>query len=218
MPRKLILPDTHSQAASSEDDRMYAPSAARNKDFICDLVASHAPQTGKALEIASGTGEHICALAGRLPGLQWQPSDPAADRRRSIDLHARASGLNNLRPAIDLNAATPGWSKIYRDTDLILLVNLLHLIPEPAAQTVIAEAALALSPGGTLILYGPFLRDGETTSEGDARFDASLRAQDPDIGYKDDWDVTEWVLQSGLELVQVVEMPANNLAFVARRP
>ena len=66
-------------------------------------------------------------------------------------------------------------------------------------------------------LYGPFLRDGETTSEGDAEFDSKLRAEDPEVGYKDDWDIIEWLQASGLELVEVLEMPANNLSFVAKR-
>lgn len=76
----------------------------------------------------------------------------------------------------------------------------------------------ALAPGGRFVLYGPFLRGGETTSEGDARFDASLRAGDPEIGYKDDFDVIDWLHAAGLALIDVVEMPANNLSFVAERP
>lgn len=216
MTDKLILPDTPSVATPGADGRLFAPSAARNIGPICDVVAAHAPETGHALEIASGTGEHVAALAARLPGMTWQPSDPAPDRRVSIDAHA--TGAANIRPAIDLDAARPGWSVAAPGQDLILTVNLLHLIPESSARTVIAESALALAPGGRFILYGPFLRDGETTSEGDARFDASLRAQDPMIGYKDDWDVIDWIHESWLELVQVIEMPANNMCFIARKP
>ncbi|MDP5335382.1 MAG: methyltransferase, partial [Paracoccaceae bacterium] len=33
-----------------------------------------------------------------------------------------------------------------------------------------------------------------------------------------DWDVIDWIHANWLDLVQVVEMPANNMAFVARRP
>lgn len=216
MTDKLILPDTHSVATPGPDGRLFAPSAARNIGPICDVVAEHAPQTGQALEIASGTGEHVAALAARLPGLTWHPSDPAPERRVSIDAHA--AGAANIRPAIDLNAAQPGWSATLPAQDLILTVNLLHLIPEPAAKTLIAEVALALAPGGRFILYGPFLRDGETISEGDARFNSALRDQDPSIGYKDDWDVIDWIHENWLELVQVIEMPANNLCFIARKP
>jgi hypothetical protein len=94
------------------------------------------------------------------------------------------------------------------------VVNLLHLIPEAAARNALSEAALALAPGGVLMVYGPFLRDGRATSEGDAAFDASLRAQDPAIGYKNLADVTGWMTAAGLH-VTVEEMPANNLMLVA---
>ena len=216
MTRRLTLPDSPATASADSDGRMFAPSAARNMGPICDLVAMHAPATGRALEIASGTGEHVAALARRLPGVHWQPSDIDAARRRSVDAHA--AGLGNVVPAVALDACAPGWGAGMAGQDLIVLVNLLHLIPTPAARVLVAEAALALAPGGLFILYGPFLRDGETTSEGDAAFHASLRAQDPAIGYKDDWDVIDWLHGAFLDLVQVVEMPANNLAFVARRP
>lgn len=218
MPRRLNLPDSASIATPAEDGRMFAPSAARNAEAIAELVAAHAPETGRALELAAGTGEHAVVLAGRLPGLSWQPTDIDADRRHSIDAHAAQAGLANLQPAIELDATAPGWAATHGGQDLILLVNLLHLISETEARILIAEAAQALAPGGRLILYGPFLRDGETTSEGDAQFHAALTAQDSEIGYKDDWDVIEWIHQNFLDLVQVIEMPANNMGFVARKP
>jgi SAM-dependent methyltransferase len=217
MSRRLNLPDTASVAHPSDDGRMFAPSAARNAADIATLVADHAPASGRALEIASGTGEHAVTFARAMPGLDWQPTDIDAARRASVDAHAAVAGLPNLRPAIPLDATTPGWGASHAGQDLIVLVNLLHLISTAEAKTLIAEVAQALAPGGRFILYGPFLRDGETTSEGDTVFHASLRAQDPDIGYKDDWDVIDWIHTNWLELVQVVEMPANNLAFVARR-
>lgn len=40
----------------------------------------------------------------------------------------------------------------------------------------------------------------------------------PKIGYKDDFDVIDLMQGAGLDMVQVIEMPANNLALVAERP
>ena len=82
-------------------------------------------------------------------------------------------------------------------------------------MTNLTGIAAALAPGGTAFLYGPFLRDGQATSEGDARFHASLRAQDAAIGYKD----LDWILARLSPLaVCVTEMPANNLMLIARAP
>jgi cyclopropane fatty-acyl-phospholipid synthase-like methyltransferase len=218
MSRRLNLPDTASVARPSDDGRMFAPSAARNAADIAAVVADHAPGSGRALEIASGTGEHAVIFARAIPGLNWQPTDIDAARRASVDAHAALAGLPNLRRAIPLDATTPGWGTAHAGQDLIVLVNLLHLISTSEAKTIISEVAQALAPSGRFVLYGPFLRDGETTSEGDRMFHASLRAQDPEIGYKNDWDVIDWLHANWLELVQVIEMPANNLCFIARRP
>jgi SAM-dependent methyltransferase len=217
MTRRLNLPDSASVARPGEGGKLCAPSAERNAGPICDLVERYGPPRGRALELASGTGQHAVALAHRLPDLDWQPTEIDEDRRASIRAWAAEAGLPNLRDPVALDAATPGWAAAQGPADLILLVNLLHLIPEAEARTIVAEAGRALAPGGTFILYGPFMRGGELTSEGDRTFHASLKAQDPAIGYKDDFDVADWLHAAGLSLTALVEMPANNLAFVARR-
>ena len=218
MPRRDRLPDTASVASPGEDSRLHAPSAERNTGPILSLIRHHGPAAGRVLELASGTGQHAAAFAAALPGLDWQPTEIDPTRRASIDAWAASAQAPNLRPAMALDATAPGWGAAHPGQDMILTVNLLHLISTPEARILISEAAQALAPDGRLIVYGPFLRAGEATSEGDASFDASLRAQDPEIGYKDDFDVIDWMHEAGLILVDVVEMPANNLGIVARRP
>lgn len=218
MPRRLNLPDSAAIANATEGGKLVAPSAARNADAICAVLADIAPAQGRALELASGTGQHAVALARALPGLAWQPSEIDPARRTSIDVYVAEANLPNLAPAIALDATAPGWGAAQSGQDLVVVVNLLHLVSDAEARVLILEAAQALAPGGMLALYGPFLRDGEATSEGDARFHASLRAQDPEIGYKDDWDVIDWLQGAWLDMAHAVEMPANNLLLAARKP
>jgi SAM-dependent methyltransferase len=217
MPPRDLPKDIASIAQPHEGARLSAPAAQRNVEPLTALLRHHAPTTGRALELASGTGEHALAFARAFPDLTWQPTDLDPERRASIDAWAASEARENLLPAIELDACSPGWGSKHADHALVLLVNLLHLVSEAEARTLIAELPAALAPGGRVILYGPFLRDGETTSDGDARFHAALQAADPETGYKDDFDVIDWLHEAGLELVDVVEMPANNLAFVATR-
>ena len=220
MPRRLNLPDSASVAQSDTEGRLSAPSAQRNTAPLLEVLRAHGPIRGRALELASGTGQHVVAFARALPDLDWQPSEVDPQRLGSIRAWAdsvEGGPLSNLRAPIALDATAPGWAAGHGGQDLIVLVNLLHLISTPEARTLIDEAAQALAPGGRFILYGPFLRDGVATSEGDARFDASLRAQDPEIGYKDDADVAAWIAEAGLHKVARVPMPANNLALVVER-
>jgi SAM-dependent methyltransferase len=200
------------------DARLSALSALRNRDLIAAELQRLAPTQGRALEIASGTGEHVVRFAAAMPGLEWQPTDPDPARRASIAAWASEAGLANIRAPRDLNAARPGWAEAEVPADLVVLVNLLHLISDAEARTVLAEIAAVLSPGGLFALYGPFLRDGEATSEGDAAFHASLRAQDPAIGYKDVIDTCAQLVAAGLSHVETVAMPANNLLLVFERP
>jgi len=215
MIRKLDLPDGVPQ---TEDARISAPSALRNRDAIATELTRIAPQHGRALEIASGTGEHVIRFAAAMPGLIWQPTDPDPLRRASITAWVADAGLPNIRPPLPLDAARSGWAKDHGPADLIVLINLLHLISGPEAATLLAEVATALAPAGRFALYGPFLRDGRTTSQGDADFDAALRAQDPAIGYKDGAEVIALLHQSGLAHAGTLSMPANNLLMVFDRP
>jgi SAM-dependent methyltransferase len=210
----LTLPD--SGAPVGQDGRRHAPSADRNADAILAVLAREAPPRGQMLELASGTGQHAARFAAALPGLQWQPTDVDAANLASIAAWAAFARTTNLRPPRVLDATLPGWADACGGQDVILLVNLLHLIPAQAVETLLAEAARALAPTGVLLIYGPFLRQGQTISDGDAAFHASLQAQDPRIGYKDaDW-VTAGLVRARLAVMPEA-MPANNLMLIARR-
>lgn len=75
-------------------------------------------------------------------------------------------------------------------------------------------AARVLPQGGVLYLYGPFRRDGAHTSPSNAGFDENLRARDPAWGVRDLGEVTREAEAHGAALVEVIEMPANNLSVV----
>jgi len=215
-PRKL--PATASVAIPQSGNKLHAPSAARNVGPIIEAIWPFAPKSGQALEIASGTGEHIIRYAAEFPALSWQPTDIAPERLASIDAWGAEAGVSNLIAARHLDASISGWAQGWQGQNLILFSNLLHLIAEREAETLLAEAAQALAAGGVFIIYGPFMRGTEFASEGDRSFHESLREQDPEIGYKP----LHWVLgrlnAAGLKAEQTIDMPASNLLLVARKP
>ncbi len=211
------LPPNASVASPQAGSKLSAPAATRNSGYICDLLKRHAPHSGNALEIASGTGQHVMAFAQALPDLLWQPTEVADERLASIDAYRADVPKAKIKPAQYLDATQTGWHGDVPAQDCIVLINLLHLISTPQTETLIHEAVAALAPAGKFILYGPFKRSGHLTSEGDARFDADLRGAEPDIGYKNDDDIEAWLLAAGACEVSRVEMPANNLAFIATR-
>ncbi|WP_170573577.1 DUF938 domain-containing protein [Ruegeria atlantica] len=212
---KRTLPSNASVATEGQDGRLIAPAATRNAEALCNLLQHWAPKTGQALEIASGTGQHVSAFARSLPDLHWQPTEIDPERRASIN--AYTADLPNVSASVALDATAQGWHEGFAGQNLIILINLIHLISWPEAQTLISEVARALTLQGRFILYGPFKRSGQLTSDGDQRFHDALVQQDPEIGYKDDGDIASWMAAQNLTILEIVEMPANNLAFVVEK-
>jgi hypothetical protein len=212
-----LLPPSASVALPVDGPKLHSPSAVRNTPVIVALLQEVAPAQGRALEIASGTGQHVVAMATALPAITWHPTDIVNDRLASIDAYAAEADLPNLCPAQHLDAASDDWAAEHEPYDLIYLGNLLHLIATTDARAVLAGAAAALAPQGTLVIYGPFMRAGILTSEGDRRFNTELRATNPEIGYKDDAWVAEVLDALGLRHRTVRDMPANNISLVAQR-
>lgn len=212
---KRTLPPTASVAQPQEGNKLHAPAAARNAQAIIELLSRIAPPSGTALELASGTGQHVAQFAAALPQLTWQPTEVATDRIKSIAAYSAEAGGGTILAPVHLNATQPGWGAV-QSADLIVLINLAHLIGVAELTVLLNEVAQALRPGGRFVLYGPFMRDGQLISDGDRSFHASLTASDPEIGYKNDIDVADWMTDAGLSLAETVEMPANNLALIAK--
>jgi hypothetical protein len=209
--RKPRLPDA---PVPTKDGLLASPAVARNLLPILRALLPALPREGRLLELASGTGEHLAAIAVRCPGLECRPTEPDPERRAAIA--TRAATLPNMAEPLGLDACRAGWASEHGPVEAVMVVNLLHLVSHGELSVLLDESARALSPGGLLAIYGPFLRHGEATSAGDRAFDAHLRGEDPTIGYKDVDDVTTVLEVLGLA-VERRELPANNLLLLARR-
>ncbi|MGD1888466.1 MAG: DUF938 domain-containing protein [Cohaesibacteraceae bacterium] len=207
----------HSFAEKREpsDDRLFAPAAARNIGPIIDALVPHLPEKGMVLEVASGTGEHVIALAEATPHLSWQPTDVDPERLKSIAAWITHAGTSNIEAPIAFDAVKTPWPG--EPANAVFLANLLHLISDADAQALLANLANALQSEGILALYGPFKRGEDYASEGDQRFDAAIRAERPSAGYKSiDW-VENQCMENKLSRIAQVAMPANNLMTLWRR-
>ncbi|MDG2341158.1 MAG: DUF938 domain-containing protein [Paracoccaceae bacterium] len=211
---KPTYPETANNAVMSDDGRQFAPSTPRNRDPILALLTARLGTSGRFLEIASGTGEHVVHFAENMPDWRFQPTELDPDRIGSIRAWVDHSGVSNVAEPAHLDASKSGWGQTV-EVDAIGICNLFHLISESHAKTIIGECAKALAPRGKLIIYGPFMRAGELTSDGDDRFHNSLVAHNNELGYKDDFDMLDWIESAGLMPEEIVEMPANNLSLIA---
>lgn len=194
-----------------------SPAVARNTAPILNVLRTHLPARGRVLEIASGSGEHALAFARALPAVTWTPSDPSPEARASIAAWAAEAALPNLKPPLDLDAATPdAWHDI--DVQVVFCANMIHISPWAATEGLMAGAGRILpDPGGLLVLYGPFREAEVPLAPSNADFDASLKTRDPLWGLRDREAVVALAKSHGLHLTRRVEMPANNLMLLFRR-
>ena len=192
----------------------FSPAADRNKAHILTTLQAVLPLQGSALEVASGTGQHVVWFAAGLPGWTWQPTDARPDALASIADYTGQSQLANVRPPLLLDVMAPQWLPAKQRFDLVYCANMLHIAPWPVCAALMAGSARHLAPDGVLVTYGPYLEDGVPTSPGNLAFNASLRADNPDWGIRRREDVEAVAAHAGLHLRQRHAMPANNLLLV----
>jgi hypothetical protein len=192
------------------NELLTSAAAERNKEPILAVLQSLLPASGRILEIASGTGQHVCHFAAALPGLRWQPTEPDAASRDAMVTRIRETGLQNVDVPIGLDVHAPHWP-VGADLDAILCINMLHISPWSSTTALCLGAARHLRVGGLLLTYGPYLENG-TAAPSNLDFDASLKRRDAAWGLRDLDDLTRVAAAHGLQRRQVVRMPANNLS------
>lgn len=200
--------------AVSQGPRRSAPAALRNREPIADVLGEWLPQSGVVLEIASGTGEHAAYFAARFPSLDWQPSDIHPAALASITAWREQSGLSNINPPLPIDAGSGEWP--IDCADAVLSINMVHISPWSAALGLLDGAAKVLRAGGTLILYGPWLKAGMPTAPSNMAFDQQLRERDPAWGLRHVEDFEAEAQKRGFQLEELREMPANNLMLLFR--
>lgn len=207
--------------AMHADTRLVAPAAERNEAPIIGTLtrvlddAGRAGQPLHALELASGTGQHMAAFASAFPHLHWQPSDGDPDALVSIEAWRVHVGCTNIAAPLHIDLGAADWHRMVEGpVDLIVAINLLHISPWAVTCHVLAGAQDLLARNGVLFVYGCFIRDGDWVSDGNRSFDANLKASHPEWGLRDTNDVATEAARHGLVVRETIAMPANNTVMV----
>lgn len=195
-------------------ERPVAPAVARNRDAILEVLLAELSDCGSVLEIGSGTGEHAIFIARRLPWLVWQTSDRSMNHP-GIRAWLEHESLANVIPPLALDVSNP--PDIDRKFDAVFSANTAHIMSEAEVGRMFELVGRVLLDGGKFCLYGPFNQDGEFSSASNARFDASLRAQDSSMGIRDLEVLDGFAGDAGMSRSALYNMPANNLIAVWER-
>jgi SAM-dependent methyltransferase len=199
----------------TRDARRLSPSTARNRDPILEVLRRALPSAGTVLEIASGAGEHAVHFARHLPGLTWQPTDADREALASIAAWATSERLANIRPPLLLDVHAEPWP--VARADAIVCINMIHISPWSATEALLRGAGRVLPQCGVLFLYGPYRRADRATAPSNEAFDADLRRRNPEWGLRTLEAVTGAAAAQGLQHVETIDMPANNLSVIFER-
>jgi hypothetical protein len=206
------------------DGRLDAAAFHRNHEAIRAVLQQFLTgRSGDVVEAGSGTGQHVVDFARHLPAATWWPTDLNEQHLKSIEAWRVHSQLANIRPPLRIDLSDPAWCSEMRAAGgpaellAVFCANVIHIAPWRVAEGLVAGAGRYLGREGLLILYGPFKRGGRHTALSNAAFDTSLRDGNPEWGVRDVEAVEELAGHAGLSLLEVAEMPANNLTLAFGR-
>jgi SAM-dependent methyltransferase len=206
------------------DGRLDAPAFHRNHEAIRAVLQPFLTgKSGDVIEAGSGTGQHVVDFARHFPEITWWPSDLNEQHLKSIAAWRAHAGLSNIRPPLRIDLSDSSWCPQMHDGSgpasllAVFCANVIHIAPWRVAEGLFAGAGRYLRPDGRLFLYGPFKREGKHTAMSNAVFDTSLRDRDPEWGVRDVEALEELAAGVGLVLIEIAEMPANNLTLVFAR-
>ncbi len=194
----------------------------RNREPILGVLKEKLPkQPGRVLEMASGSGMHINYFAPNFKHLHFHPSDKDEAVFDHIKQLRTEHGHDNIADPAHLDLTNPNtWFNPGEpgSFDAIFCINIFQVAPIGIADGMMQCAAKLLSPEGILLIYGPFQVEGKFTTPSNEDFHKTLSGyQVPEWGLKDVRDLEAAAQQHGMQLQEIIDMPANNFSLIFSR-
>jgi hypothetical protein len=198
--------------------KAHSPAAERNKEPIFEVLAPRLPPQAQVLEIASGSGQHAAFFCEKRPDLFWQPVDPDPASLESLLSIWREGSHAGLQKPIAWSVLEARPADLQRSFDAVVNINMIHISPWEACLALLDHAQTWLKKDGILFLYGPYFIMDRPTAPSNLAFHQSLQGRDPRWGLRDLEKVRAEAETRGLQWLQTVDMPANNVSvlFVKR--
>ena len=201
-------------------NRPFAESAEQNKQVIAEVVSKLFVDPGVVLEIGAGTGQHARYFSSLFSHLHWWPSE-VPEQMPILEQGVCDTGIENLANpiplSIELDHNSVNTARVERSFDYLFTANTLHIMSWDLVVRLIQLASELLDEGGIFLSYGPYNVQGKFTSDSNARFDQWLKQRDAVSGIRDIDELRQEGKFVGLDIDDIIEMPANNKILVWRK-
>lgn len=204
----------HLEARETVGERLYSPSAGRNREAIVRELSPRLARGARVLEIASGTGEHAVTMCKSRDDIVWQPSDPDAGSRASQNAW-RSECPGQMLPSLEIDTTVDAWWEVFdgQRFDALYCANMIHIAPWEAALGLAKAAPHILTPAGQIMLYGPF-KEGGATAASNLEFDENLKRRNPKWGVRDLESVKHIFADAGYAMNARIVMPKENRILI----
>ncbi len=193
----------------------FSAACERNKEPILQVLKTVITRADRRLlEVGTGTGQHAEFMAPYFPQLEWHPTD-LGERLSDLKIWHRDLRASNIQPPQRLDVSKDDFPKL--KFDLVFTANTLHIMHWKDCKAFMKLLGNRLRENSRAIFYGPFNYEGNFTSESNREFDALLKERDPLSGIRSFEDIHNNMSKHGFELVEDVEMPANNRMLIFNR-
>lgn len=199
------------------------PAANRNKEPILQVLKRFLSDSEDEqqffLEISSGSGQHIAHFAPHFPGIIFQPSEVDNSLFGSIEIYSNICPTKNIKPPIyiDIRNKLSCYGFAFDSIDYIYNANMIHISPYECTIGLFENAGNYLKKDALMITYGCYSKDGKITPESNVAFNASLQQRNALWGIRDINDLVKLAEKNDLQLIDTIEMPANNYTLIWKK-
>uniref|UniRef100_A0A3Q1G337 Zgc:103625 n=1 Tax=Acanthochromis polyacanthus TaxID=80966 RepID=A0A3Q1G337_9TELE len=201
---------------------LVSPQAERNWEGLCSVLEDVLePQSHRqlfALELGSGTGQHVIRFAQKMPFVTWQPSD-IKEESRDIKAYIAATHAKTVLQPIHLDANEPWekWAGLSQNScDVIIAINLLQYSSFQTAQSVFSGAGQIIKQNGLLITYGVYASNGIITPSCNELLDEELR-KNPEWGLPDLDVLRQLAYSNGMRMERMIDMEECYKCLIFRK-
>ena len=192
----------------------FSQSCENNKQPILQVIQTVFNKPATVWEIGSGTGQHACYFAKKLPHITWQTTDKE-ENRQGLDSWIEEANLKNLPTSLRLNVTDKTWP--CQQIEALYTANTLHIMHWQDVENLFSRLENYLSEKAVGCIYGPFNYNGQFTNSSNEEFNQWLKMRDPESGIRDFEAIETLAKTAGLMLKNDYEMPANNRLLVFKK-